>query len=62
MGRRLRACLLSCAWLLSLAAHAAAPAGGPPDYPAVTPGHALRFPHDHGAHPAFRTEWWYITG
>ncbi len=23
---------------------------------------ALRFPRDHGAHPAFRTEWWYVTG
>lgn len=23
---------------------------------------ALRFPRDHGAHPALRTEWWYITG
>jgi predicted secreted hydrolase len=22
----------------------------------------LRFPRDHGAHPALRTEWWYITG
>ncbi len=22
----------------------------------------LRFPRDHGAHPQFRTEWWYITG
>jgi predicted secreted hydrolase len=22
----------------------------------------LEFPRDHGAHPAFRTEWWYITG
>jgi predicted secreted hydrolase len=22
----------------------------------------LRFPHDHGAHPATRTEWWYLTG
>lgn len=21
-----------------------------------------RFPQDHGAHPAFRTEWWYFTG
>ena len=20
------------------------------------------FPHDHGAHPSFRNEWWYITG
>jgi predicted secreted hydrolase len=22
----------------------------------------LEFPRDHGAHPGFRTEWWYITG
>ena len=22
----------------------------------------LRFPEDHGAHPDFRTEWWYFTG
>ncbi|HEX6307053.1 MAG TPA: lipocalin-like domain-containing protein [Longimicrobiales bacterium] len=22
----------------------------------------LRFPEDHGPHPAFRTEWWYFTG
>jgi predicted secreted hydrolase len=22
----------------------------------------FRFPDDHGAHPAFRTEWWYFTG
>jgi len=22
----------------------------------------LEFPRDHGAHPDFRTEWWYITG
>ena len=28
----------------------------------VRPGRTLRFPEDHGAHPAFRTEWWYITG
>src|SRR3712207_1779058 len=28
----------------------------------VRPGTALRFPQDHGAHPAFRTEWWYVTG
>lgn len=25
-------------------------------------GTPLRFPHDHGAHPATRTEWWYLTG
>jgi len=23
---------------------------------------ALLFPRDHGAHPEFRTEWWYLTG
>jgi predicted secreted hydrolase len=28
----------------------------------VVPGGSLRFPRDHGAHPEFRTEWWYITG
>jgi len=31
-------------------------------FPAVLPGPPLRFPRDHGAHPEFRTEWWYITG
>jgi len=38
----------------------AAPAAAP--YPVVRPGVVLRFPADHGAHPAFRTEWWYVTG
>jgi predicted secreted hydrolase len=28
----------------------------------VLPGTALTFPADHGAHPKFRTEWWYLTG
>jgi predicted secreted hydrolase len=32
------------------------------EYPAVVPGHALAFPRDYGSHPAYRTEWWYITG
>ncbi len=26
------------------------------------PAKALSFPRDHGAHPEFRTEWWYLTG
>lgn len=26
------------------------------------PGHVFHFPHDHGAHPDFRIEWWYVTG
>lgn len=53
--RRLVA-LLAC---LSAAA-SAAPAGI--DYPVVRPGAAFEFPGDHGAHPDFRTEWWYVTG
>jgi len=31
-------------------------------YPRVMRGARLRFPRDHGAHPEFRTEWWYATG
>jgi predicted secreted hydrolase len=27
----------------------------------VVPGRALAFPADHGAHPEFRIEWWYLT-
>lgn len=33
-----------------------------PDYPPVLAGTVLRFPEDGGAHPDFRTEWWYVTG
>jgi len=31
-------------------------------YPPVRQGVALQFPRDHGSHPQFRSEWWYITG
>ena len=31
-------------------------------YPDVTRDYAFAFPRDHGAHPEFRTEWWYVTG
>jgi len=31
-------------------------------YPTVRANPKLRFPRDHGAHPDFRTEWWYVTG
>ncbi|HTO66649.1 MAG TPA: lipocalin-like domain-containing protein [Bradyrhizobium sp.] len=27
----------------------------------VTPGKTLSFPADHGAHPDYRIEWWYLT-
>jgi predicted secreted hydrolase len=31
-------------------------------FPPVVAGRALVFPEDFGAHPDFRTEWWYATG
>jgi predicted secreted hydrolase len=32
------------------------------DYPPVVAGYAMHFPRDTGSHPAFRSEWWYVTG
>ena len=32
------------------------------DFPPAVRGRALVFPRDHGAHPDYRTEWWYATG
>jgi predicted secreted hydrolase len=34
----------------------------PPTFAQVAPGRSLEFPADFGAHPAFKTEWWYVTG
>jgi len=51
---------------LGLHAPLAAPppdaASAPVAYPPVLPGRPMRFPRDFGAHPPFRTEWWYVTG
>ena len=35
--------------------------GAAPSFETARPG-SFAFPRDHGAHPAFRTEWWYVTG
>jgi predicted secreted hydrolase len=43
---------------LLLAAPALAAGGSSWSLPAAQ----LQFPRDHGAHPALRTEWWYVTG
>lgn len=39
-----------------------AAARGEVAYPGVGPELVIGFPRDHGSHPAFRTEWWYVTG
>lgn len=67
MGKRRRCGLttvakwLRIAWLAICCLCLAAPAAAQ-DYAEVVKGHALEFPRDHGAHPAYRTEWWYATG
>ena len=48
--------------LLILLALAMPAAAAPPQLSAVVPGKALSLPYDFGAHPDFRTEWWYATG
>ncbi|NJA87957.1 carotenoid 1,2-hydratase [Rhodocyclus tenuis] len=62
-----RAFLLALAALPAWRALAAAPLGAarpvaPVTFAPVLPGRTLVFPRDHGAHPDFRTEWWYATG
>jgi predicted secreted hydrolase len=36
-------------------------AAGAQDFTPVTPPAHLVFPRDHGPHPGFRVEWWYLT-
>jgi len=31
-------------------------------YPPILPATELQFPRDEGSHPAYRIEWWYVTG
>jgi predicted secreted hydrolase len=38
------------------------PAAAAVEFAPVLPGRRLVFPDDFGAHPDFRTEWWYATG
>ena len=59
---------------IALAALTAAARAAPPPDPAVLPGgtaagfaqaltaRVFVFPRDHGPHPEFRQEWWYLTG
>lgn len=52
--------LICCSFGASQPAHAAAPAFSP--VTPLPPGQALAMPADTGAHPDFKTEWWYVTG
>ncbi|MDB5855963.1 MAG: hydrolase [Herminiimonas sp.] len=48
-------------FLVTVSAIPSSIAASPP-MESVSPGRALSFPADFGAHPEFRTEWWYATG
>lgn len=38
------------------------PAGAAPGFAEVAAPRTFAFPRDHGPHPEFRQEWWYVTG
>jgi len=63
--RRIWLLALTCAlslWAFPLRAQGFAGLGSRAEGFAVPrPGVALHFPRDHGAHPDFRIEWWYLT-
>jgi len=46
--------------LLALTSAAVVPSSDA--FPRVPRGIELVYPRDHGAHPEYRTEWWYLTG
>lgn len=48
-------------WLIAMISTLAATRPSP-EFDEIRPGISLQFPRDHGAHPGFRTEWWYLTG
>ncbi len=63
-GHRVAKVLCAIAWTLSMALSTApSPArAAEPVFPDIDRDQRLVFPRDHGAHPAYRTEWWYVTG
>ena len=48
--------------LLQAVLFAPAAKAAPPQFSQVKPNAPLVFPQDTGAHPGYRTEWWYVTG
>ncbi|HYC43529.1 MAG TPA: carotenoid 1,2-hydratase [Noviherbaspirillum sp.] len=48
--------------MLAFFAFALPASAAPPQLSTVVPGKSLTLPQDFGAHPDFRTEWWYVTG
>jgi len=51
-----------CLMLLFFSTECAILSAEPFQYRLALPGFEFSFPRDHGAHPDYRTEWWYFTG
>lgn len=49
---------IACVLLVALAI----PSLSASEFTLALPGYEFEFPRDHGAHPGYRTEWWYYTG
>ena len=47
---------------LAVTARGAVPLTTPEGFAVPQPGHRFTFPRDHGSHPEFKIEWWYLTG
>lgn len=58
----LLSCLLALVGAVWQEPAAGLPDEPPPEHARVLPGLELSYPADHGSHPAYRTEWWYVTG
>ena len=51
-------CLFGSAW----AGAEATPRFTADGFKVPQPGYTFEFPRDHGSHPGFKIEWWYLTG
>ncbi|MBS0398268.1 MAG: carotenoid 1,2-hydratase [Proteobacteria bacterium] len=49
-------------WCLAALLPATSRSATPDEAAPAVPGYVIAFPRDHGSHPGFRTEWWYVTG
>jgi len=50
------------AWLIAAVVCVSPGVGQAEEWAAAVEPRTWSFPKDHGAHPAYRTEWWYFTG
>lgn len=60
--RRGFAALVGVAATLAAAQTPATPRTTAEGFAVPQPGHVFTFPRDHGSHPEFKIEWWYLTG